>query len=278
VNNSTLASTEWVNSWFSYVKGLEQSWTQLNSYSVGIEVSNIDAYAINDAVNFISDAGARNNVNILNGNYTGTQNKGNLSIMGGTCDAGTTNGSIQIQHGDTMASMRIGNGNSSLDLRAGTMNLYYPFTPNYSYTSLGTGTGKIGEIRAGTYTGAGTMQSGSAKTYSLLTLTATGVYHVQAQGTIYASNTTNVSVFKAWIDSDVANAPYGNRWGQYTSYNLGGFTEITNLDFSISSIIYNVGTSPVGTNTYRMYVSTNFTGTATLITDYNFKFLFTRIA
>ena len=277
-NSAKLPSTSWVQLWFSNIQSnVSLSWSQVQDF-VSLRTNLITPRVANTAFNIYSADNERSNINILCGEYSGTTSAGNLNIMSGIMGALNTNGNLKIQDGTSTGGTSIGNALSSLDLKAGTITLYKPFTPNYSYTSLGTGTGKVGEIRAGTYVGAGTMQSGTSKTYSVLSLTATGVYHIQAQGTVYAVNTSNVSVFRAWIDSDVPNAPYGNRCGQYTSFNLGGFIATTNLDFSISSVIYNVGTSPIGTNTYRIYVSTTFTGAETVLTDYNFKFLITRIA
>jgi hypothetical protein len=277
-NSTKIPSTSWVQLWFAnIVQSVQLSWSQAQDF-VSLRTNLLTPRVTNTDFNIYSSDNEGSNVNLLCGNYSDTFVAGNLNIMSGTMVAGNTNGNINIQTGTSKGALIIGNSLSNLDLKAGTITLYKPFTPNYTYTSLGTGINKLGEVISGSYTAVGAFQSGAAKQYSSILLTSKGFYNLQAQGSIVSFNTTNISSFKVWVDSDVANSPYGSRYGQYTSFNIGTFTGTDNVDFCFSSTIYNIGINPVGTNTYRLNVSPTFTGTAPTITEYNFKFLITRIA
>jgi hypothetical protein len=277
-NTTKIPTTSWIQLWFTnIVTSVSLSWGQVQDF-VSINTNLITPRVANTDFNIYSSANERSNVNILCGEYNSMTAAGNLNIMSGIMGAGNTNGNINIQTGTSTGDMIIGNNKSSLDLKAGTITLYKPLSLNYAYTATGTGVDRLGEVFSGSYTASGAFQSGAAKTYSSILLTTKGFYNLQAQGSIVAFNTTNISSFKAWVDSDVENSPYGSRYGQYTSFNLGTFTGTDNVEFCFSSTIYNVGVSPVGTNTYRLYISTGFTGTTPTISEYNFKFLITRIA
>jgi len=213
-----------------------------------------------------------NGVDILNGNYPAAQNKGEINIMCGTCDAGSINGNIKIQGGNTMAGMALGNANSSLDLKAGTITIYQPWSPFYSYPI---GAGKIGEIKSGTYIVFplfSTFTSGTGIVYSTITLTALqeGVYQFFFQGSFTAAAGTTVVSMMRFIIVTTS----GGKFGQISN-NLGGpLSAGGDFTNSCSSTVYHSGTS----KTYQAIVIMEFTGGAPSTTPNAFLFTATRIA
>ena len=344
VNNTTLASTEWVNSWFSYIRGLELTWSQLNTYTTGIETNLINGSNLSNAVNLYSTNNQQGNLNILNFDYptsvarpnvniacgvsndlTQTKSQVNIltgssygslslggtnttcritgityinsninevngvSILSGNCiapiaranldimtstniDPLSVGGNVRIQNGTSNGKTTIGNSLSSIDLKAGTMTLYNPFTPNYSYPI---GVGKIGYVFSSSYNGGlSSFTTGTSVTYGSIIIGTTGLYLVVFQSRILAQNGSSISQIKAWVNASTS-MDYGDMYGIANQFNLGTFSSSTEIYSSSCAILYH--DTAVNT-TYSALVQVDFTGSAPTASNGKFMFKATRIA
>ena len=134
---------------------------------------------------------------------------------------------------------------------SGTINLYRPLSPQYSYPIA---SGKIGEIINGTYApAAGAFFTYSNPiVYSSITLSQVGVYIFQGNLLIITNNSSMTNI--TWISVDISTSGGAilsteQRLNQVPPANGYGFVMCAN------AIVYNTGVT-----TYNISINTNFTG------------------
>jgi hypothetical protein len=150
---------------------------------------------------------------------------------------------------------------------AGTINLWRPITPNYSYPI---GAGKIGEIISGPKPAALTQFTGGVQ-ISRLTLTKTGVFMLHGNILIGTnpSQITNIT----WISINIYNEAISVNVCVEERLNQVPPAVGYNFMMNLTGFVYHQGTAD-----YIFALNMNYSGGQPNFADYSFKFNAVRIA
>ena len=146
-NSTIIATTEWVQNFFNYVKTIANTWSGLQTFTLGMLSNTINPTTPSGTL-IIGNAAANTNVEVA------SSASRNVILHLGDGDNNTLNAGIHIGNGTTSANnVRILDGAGStgtifLGSETSTISLGCPLTPNYAtvYSATGTGAGKIGQV------------------------------------------------------------------------------------------------------------------------------------
>lgn len=176
-NSTIIATTEWVQNFFNYVKTIANTWSGLQTFTLGMLSNTINPTTPTGTL-IIGNAAANTNVEVA------SSNNRSVVLRLGDGNNNTSSGGIHIGNGTTSANnVRILDGAGStgtifLGSATSTTSLGCPLTPNYAtvYSATGTGAGKIGEIVTGTVAASLTFSANTPKTVATITGLTAGMW------------------------------------------------------------------------------------------------------
>jgi hypothetical protein len=234
-NSTIIATTEWVQNYYNYVKTIANTWSGLQTFTLGMLTNTINPTTPSGTL-IIGNTAANTNVEIA----TQTGRTAVLHLGDGT--GATTSGGIHIGNGlastnavNILYSSTDAGSSGVINLGAvnATTNLRCPLTPNYA-TLYPLGTDKIGYIQSSTVATLAVTPS-TVQDLTSLTLTA-GVWLIQ---------------FDTYLSVALTSANYVTLGINTTSATLTGARAQNTI------YIQTGGTAPVSANSTAMSVSIN---------------------
>jgi hypothetical protein len=261
-NSTIIATTEWVQNYYNYVKTIANTWTGLQTFTLGMLTNTINPTTPSGTL-IIGNTAVNTNVEIS----TQTGRTAILHLGDGT--GATTSGGIHIGNG--LASINAVNilysstdagssGIINLGAVNATTNLRCPLTPNYA-ALYPLGTGKIGYIQSSTVA---TLAVTPAIDQDLTSLTLdAGVWFLQFDAgiSVAMSQPNYITLAINLTSATLTNARAGNNSIGQSTGSIANSNNSTSMAVSInaSTTYYAVGISSL-TGTYN-WTNINFSAT-----------------
>lgn len=237
-NSTIIATTQWVQNFFNYIKTIANTWTGLQTFTLGMLSNTVNPTtpsgtliigntAVNTNVEIATQTGRTSILHL--GDGTGATTTGGIHIGNGLASTNAVN----ILYSSTDAGS---SGIINLGAVNGTVNLRCPLTPNYA-TLYPIGTGKIGQIISSqlatfTVTTAGTI-------YDLTTISLT-------QGVWVITGDTGGPALSTYVRIGFGTAPVTISRGGVNMIQNASNSSLCNTSATISltstTTIYFIGT------------------------------------